>query len=71
MPPLPHELRAGDVVMYNSTPHTILTVTNVGVDAYALYNVTFSDGKVALINAAQQVTRVHPPDAPDSADSPA
>lgn len=60
---MPHELSAGDVIALGSgDTHTIQAITNVGVDNYGLYNITFSDGKVVLIKSDTQITRIYPPE---------
>lgn len=62
MSPLPHELKAGDVVLLNNAPHTILFATNSSVDSYAYWRLTFSDSSEAVVSATQQIARIHPPD---------
>lgn len=58
--PLAHELNAGDIVLIKDTPHTILSVTNVGVDDYSLWNVTCADGKAYLVDQTRQFARIYP-----------
>lgn len=60
--PLPHELHAGDVVMWHNHPKTILSAQYVGVEQYAMYQLTFNDGQLALVDAARSLSRIHPPD---------
>ncbi len=71
--PSAFELAPGDVVLVEpGDVRTIHHVTNTSVDAYALAQITFADGRLMLVLPTRHFVRLHPlaPTSPSTPISP-